>query len=138
MKKTILSLLSILIFSGCFNPDPNLALKETYWSLIQLQGEDIVDYEHQPRPHIVFHLNDNSLHGSDGCNRINALYSRNNNNFKVTKIVSTRMICKNGMKEANLFLTSLSKADEIKIEEDNLILFQADIEVARFEAIQSY
>jgi hypothetical protein len=48
------------------------------------------------------------------------------------------MYCKQGMKQADLFLQALRKTDAVTIIENNLILYSADIELARFEAKDAY
>ena len=126
--------LSTVLFYGCA-VHPNKPLKNTYWVLTQMHDEDSQKFEHQPAVHIVFHLNDNTFHGSDGCNRINGSYKKDKNNFTIAKIVSTRMMCQQGMKQAHLFLQTLTKTDRIKIKEDEMVLYSKDVEVARFEAI---
>ena len=124
--------------SGCFSPDPATPLKNTYWSLIELNGEDSTNADHQPEVHLIFHINDNSLHGSDGCNRIQAGYTNDEKSFRFETIASTRMYCKEGMEQASLFLKALTKTDRIGIEEDHLILYSADIEIARFEEKEAF
>ena len=138
LKTTLLSFMSLLLFLGCFDPEPNTQLKNTYWSLTQLKGEDAQSFDHQAEIHLVFHINNNSLHGSDGCNLIHAKYSKQKNNFSFDEISKGDVECKEGMKQANTFLHVLTKTDRIKIVEDNLIFYHADIEVARFEAIENY
>jgi heat shock protein HslJ len=48
------------------------------------------------------------------------------------------MYCEEGMDQADAFLQVLSKTKQIKIEEDHLILYTADIELARFESKDEY
>ena len=138
LKTLLLSLFSFLLLTGCFEPNPNTSLKNTHWSLIQMQGEAPEHFENQPQIHLVFHLNDNTFHGSDGCNRINGHYTKDRNNFTMDKIASTRMMCKMGSKQGSEFLHILTQADRIKIVEDNLILYHVDIEIARFEAKEAF
>lgn len=140
MIKLLFSIIFILTLSGCYQsePEPDFPLQTTYWSLAKMHDEDIMHFEQQPRIHIVFHLNDSSLHGSDGCNRINASYTQTKDTFIITKIASTRMICQAGMDQADDFLQVLSKVNKIQIKENNLIFFHADIELARFEANEDY
>jgi len=137
-KITFLALIVLLNLSGCFEPDPNKPLKNTYWSLVELYGENSTNASDQPEVHLVFHINDNTLHGSDGCNRIQGRYKKHKREFVFESIISTRMYCKQGMKQADLFLQALSKTDTMTIVENNLILYSADIELARFEAKDAY
>jgi heat shock protein HslJ len=137
-KTLLLSLFSLLLLSACFEPEPNTALKNTHWALIQMKNENVEHFEHQPQVHLVFHLNDSTFHGSDGCNRIHGKYTKDRNNFTMDEIASTRMMCKAGMKQSNEFLHILTETDRIKIVEDNLILYHADIPIARFEAVETH
>jgi len=138
VKAFLRGIMFIFLLSGCFSPDPATPLKNTYWSLIELNGEGSSNAEHQPEVHLVFHINDNSLHGSDGCNRIQADYIRNEKGFKFETIISTRMYCEEGMDQAYIFLQALAQTDRIEIQEDHLILYSADIEIARFEAKEAF
>ncbi len=137
-KLTLLGFFIVMTFVGCFEPDINKPLKSTYWSLIELNSEDSSNISSQPEVHIVFHINDNTFHGSDGCNRIQGSYIQDKEAFTFESIVSTKMYCEEGMDQADSFLQALSKTKLIRIEEDHLILYAADIELARFEAKDEY
>lgn len=135
MLKPLSSLLFTLMFlTACFGPVPPTPLKNTYWALIELGGEDAYKPENRSEAHLVFHINDNSLHGSDGCNQIQAEYTQDEKHFRFESIRSTRMQCKEGMDQADAFLQALRNTDKIKIEEDQLIFYHKNVEVARFEA----
>jgi heat shock protein HslJ len=138
VKTFLQGMILIFLTSGCFSPDPATPLKNTYWSLIELNGESSDNADHQPEVHLIFHLNDKSLHGSDGCNRIQASYTHDGKSFRFETIASTRMYCKEGMEQASQFLKALTKTDRIEIQEDHLILYSADIEIARFEAKEAF
>lgn len=135
MLKSFTGLLFVLLFlGGCFSPEPPMPLKNTHWSLVQLKGEDVDKADNQPEPHLFFHLNDKSLHGSDGCNQLSAEYTRDEEHFSFTKISSSRRLCQKGMGQARTFLDILTKTDRMKIQEEELMLYHGDEEVARFEA----
>ncbi len=138
IKSTALFIVLLLCMSGCLAPDPDRALKNTYWSLLQLYGEDASHIPGQPEVHLVFHLNDNTLHGSDGCNRIQGQYKKNAQNILFENLISTRMYCSAGMEQATLFLQALGKTEHMKIEEDTLILYGSNMELARFLAKEEY
>lgn len=137
-KFVILAFFMLVVIAGCFEPDANKPLKSTYWSLIELNGEDSSNVSSQPEVHLIFHTNDNTFHGSDGCNRVNGSYTREEEAFRFESIISTRMHCEEGMDQANTFLQALSKTKQIRIKESHLILYAADIELARFEAKDEY
>ena len=138
LKSLLSSFILLFSLTGCFEPAPNKPLESTYWRLIELNSEDSSNISSQPEVHLVFHINDNTLHGSDGCNRIQGSYTKDEDQFKFEDIISTRMYCAEGMDQANAFLIALTQADTIKIEENYLILYDADIELARFEAKDEY
>jgi len=138
LKTIVLPLLFIFSFTACFDPTPPTALKNTYWSLTELHDKDAQHFEHQAEIHLIFHINNNSLHGSDGCNLIYGKYSKDKNNFSIDEISKGEVVCKEGMEQANEFLHILTKTDRIKIVENNLIFYHADIEIARFEAKEDY
>ena len=137
-KSILLAFFLLVTLNGCFEPDVSSPLKNTYWSLIELNGEDSSNISSQPEVHLVFHANDNTFHGSDGCNRIQGSYIQNKEAFKFESIISTRMYCAESMDQADAFLQVLSKTKLTKIEEDYLILYAADVELARFEAKDEY
>jgi heat shock protein HslJ len=138
VKIFLQGMMLIFLLSGCLSPEPATPLKNTYWSLIELNGEDSSNADHQPEVHLVFHLNDQSLHGSDGCNRIQAGYTEGKDSFKFETIISTRMYCKEGMEQAHMFLQALAKTDRMEVQEDQLIFYSSDIEIARFEAKEAF
>ena len=138
VKFVILAFFMLVSISGCFEPDVSKPRKSTYWSLIELNGEDSSNISSQPEVHLIFHTNDNTFHGSDGCNRVNGNYIRDEKAFKFERIASTKMYCEEGMDQAHNFLNILNETNQIKIEEDHLILYAADIELARFEAKDEY
>ena len=138
VKTFLFGFILTFLIGGCFSPDPATPLKNTYWSLIELNGKDSSNADHQPEVHLIFHLNDKSLHGSDGCNRIQANYSKDDKGFRFETIISTRMHCKEGMDQAYTFLQALAKTDRIEIQDNYLLFFSADVEIARFEAKEAF
>lgn len=135
MFKSFITLLFVLVsLGGCFSPEPPTPLQNTHWSLVELMGEDVSKADNQPEPHLFFHVNDKSLHGSDGCNQLRAEYTRDEEHFSFTAIVSNKIPCREGIKQAQTFLEIMAKTDRIEIQDDELIFYHADKEVARFEA----
>lgn len=129
---------SLFFFNGCFEVNVNKPLKSTYWSLIELNQEDSTNVSSQPEVHLVFHINNNTLHGSDGCNRIQTSYTQDENSFHFNHIIATRIYCEESMAQADAFMEALSKTDKINIEEDVLILYSADTIIAKLQAKDEY
>ncbi len=135
MLKPFISMLFVLVFSGaCFSPVPPTPLQNTHWSLVRLMGNYVSRSNNQPEPHLFFHINDKSLHGSDGCNQLHAEYTQNEKYFRFIKIGSSQIRCQEGMEQARTFLDIMTKTDRIEIKEEDLIFYHAGKAVARFEA----
>lgn len=125
--KTLNIVAIILLFIGCtkqetqktINIDNELTNK--YWKLTQIENNAISVYPNQREAHII--LKEQKLAGSDGCNRIMGTYTTNKNKITFSKIASTMMMCQQGMKQAYKFKNNLEKADNFKIEKDNLSIF---------------
>lgn len=115
-----------------------MALKNTYWGLSELNGKTPLAIDNQPPIHLLFHLNDSSLHGSDGCNNISADYIRAGDSFSFKDIISTAMFCEEAVAQSSDFLQVLDKTDHIEIQGNQLILFHENVEIARFEAKEDY
>ncbi len=137
MRRLNLLLLPLLFLGAC-SPTPNTPLKNTYWSLIELNGKDVIVYKHQPSMHLLFHINDSSMHGNDGCNRFQGDYIQTGGSFRFKQIATTRMACAEGMGQGAEFLETLHKTDRAEIQGKTLILFQEEQEIARFEANEDY
>ncbi len=134
----IFSVALIFLLTACSNPLPSKELKNTYWALIELNQEDSLAYEGQPDIHLIFHINDNSLHGSDGCNSIRADYIREKESFHFKNIISTRMVCSGGKEQTEAFLLALKQTDKLQIDENEMFLYHKEVQIARFEAKEDY
>jgi len=124
--------------ASCSAPAPAKPLKSTYWSLIQLNDQDSQNISHQPSLHLIFHINDNSLHGNDGCNTLTANYVQGKESFRFTNILSSKIICEEGSEQAQAFLLVLKDTNQLLIEEDQMFLYHNEQEIARFEAEEDY
>ena len=131
-------LLILSVFQGCSSPAVNMPLKNTYWSLSELNDKDAINISGQPEIHLIFHINDQSFHGSDGCNRIQGNYSENNAEFTFDGVVTTHMSCQEGKHQTDAFYKILYLTDQIKIEKDMLIFYISGNELARFSAKDAY
>lgn len=132
MIKSILSLFLLLSLSACFDVESPIVLKNTHWGLTQIKGDDSENIAHQPEAHLVFHLNDKSFHGSDGCNRIHGTYVQEKDHFSFSNVITTKMYCKEGMEQGQDFLLQLEKTNGAKMMDDVLIFFRNNKELLRF------
>lgn len=131
-------LICTLLFLNACSPMPDMELKNTYWSLAEINGKEVTYAEHQPEAHLVFHINDTSLHGSDGCNRFQGSYIQTQDAFRFQALASTKMACAEGMEQADKFLKVLKETDNIDISGNQLIFYHLQAEIARFEAKEDY
>jgi len=134
----ILSIFILLFLGACTSTPHHAPLKNTYWSLVELNNEESYNTPYQPEVHLIFHVNDASVHGSDGCNSLKASYTQNKETFTFSKIISTRMFCQEGSEQAALFNEALKKTDSLYIYGNELFLYHNQQQIARFEAKEDY
>ena len=138
MLKSTLGLLLVLFLGACFDTESPMVLKNTQWGLTAIKGEASENIAHQPEVHLVFHINDNSFHGSDGCNRIHGTYILEGDYFSFGDIISTKMYCEEGMAQGQDFLQQLKKVNGARILNDTLILFRNNKELLRLVEQENY
>jgi len=129
---------SLLFLVSCSSTIPAKPLKSTYWSLIELHDDESCDIDHQPPVHLFFHINDNTLHGNDGCNTIRASYTQTDKAFSFTHITSSKMVCAEGIEQADEFLQVLQETNRLIINEDEMFLYHNEQQIARFKAKGDY
>ena len=127
-------LLTLVLFCACSSTTSPKPLKRTYWSLVELNGHNTQNEDHQPPSHLLFHVNDNTLHGSDGCNSIQANYTQKGENFHFTSIHTSKIICKEGSTQAKEFLKTLQKTSRFIIDNNEMFFYNKEEEIAHFEA----
>ncbi|MDP2828342.1 MAG: META domain-containing protein [Sulfuricellaceae bacterium] len=110
-------------------------LTDTYWKLVQLDGEPIAaDQEKKDEQHIVLAQENQRLTGFAGCNRIIGGYQLEDQRIAFSMAVSRRACFKGEEAEAK-FLATLSQAARWKVDGQNMELFdQAGKTIARFQA----
>ncbi|MEZ4888616.1 MAG: META domain-containing protein [Chitinophagales bacterium] len=112
-------------------------LTETYWRLVELGGQAIKGNKNNPKEaHMVLVSEDNSVSGSGGCNSFSGVYEvKNGNRITFSKMISTKMACKN-MKEESNFFKVLEIIDNYTITGNTLVLNKSKIAtLAKFEAV---
>ncbi|HIC44215.1 MAG TPA: META domain-containing protein [Sulfurimonas sp.] len=131
-------ILSLVFLISCSSPIPDKPLKGTYWRLIKLKGQDLQSFDHQPYVHLFFHINDTSVHGSNGCNTLQAKYSQKNEAFSFRKIVFSNASCEEGKEQSQIFDRILKKTNRLLIRGDQLFLYNSDQKIAQFEIKEDY
>lgn len=111
------------------------ALTDTYWKLVELNGEPIAaDQEKKDEQHIVLAKENQRLTGFAGCNRIIGGYQVEDQRIAFSMAVSRRA-CFKGEEAESKFLAALSQAARWTVEGQNLELFDREGKpVARFQA----
>jgi heat shock protein HslJ len=113
------------------NPaDGKYALSETNWKLVQLNGKEV------PTNGKENILNLDSKSGTftafAGCNNLRGSYTMvKSTKLTFAKIISTKMACQNGNKEAE-FIQTLEKTQTYTVNDDVLLLYNGKKEIAKF------
>lgn len=123
LKIAFLALLSVLFLSGCakevLEPAGDVSLKNTYWKAVEIKGEKALVADNQQETHIVLQ-EDGRIVGSDGCNRMFGTYAIKNETITFSHLASTRMMCAEGMAQADAFSMALGEVTHFTLLEENL------------------
>ena len=105
------------------------------WLLKTLSGEQISLVENQRAPFIEFKPQGeaNIAHGFAGCNNFNGAYEIKQNELSFGNFASTLMACPE-MELERRFHETLGQVNRFAINDNQLILFDADTELARFQS----
>ena len=119
----------------CPPPISITALENTYWRLVFLNSSSIERYPNQREPHLVFRET-GELTGSDGCNRLTGRYLSSGSTIEFSSLAATRMMCAEGMAQAEAFRHTLASAFGVRIIGNFLeILTEDENLLMRFEAV---
>ncbi len=139
MKKYILfGFIALLFsFSACKSHKTNqqgngTSLENIRWKLTKLDAETISTPTNGKE--IYIQLNKGKIDGFSGCNKIGGKYKINDNNLKITDIISTKMACPE-MKLENTFTQALSKTESYTLKDKTLSLTSSDNSIIIFEAM---
>lgn len=119
----------------CPPPISITALENTYWRLIFLDSSGIGRYPNQREPHLVLRET-GELTGSDGCNQLTGRYRSSGSSIEFSNLAATRMMCPQGMDQAEAFRQTLASTFSIRIIGNYLEMLNEDeILLLRFEAV---
>ena len=112
-------------------------LKDTYWKLVDLDGETVVMAPAQQREvHITLAGEGSRLIGFSGCNQLVGAYVPDGNALRFTQMAGTRMACMAPLMDLeSQVLKMLGATTAYRIEGAQLTLFGGDQVLARFEAV---
>ncbi len=117
-------------------PTPNASLVNTYWKLIELDGQPATLGAGKRELHMVLTSGGSRLRGFSGCNRFTGDYERNESQLRFRPLAATRMACMEGMEQEQRFLAALGEVVRFTISGNSLALYSSDERlVLRFEAV---
>ena len=137
MKKTFITLsvsLLILVVTGCKTGKEGISkenLSSTAWQLSSMSGKSVIAANYpNGLPDVTFAA-DNKINGHGGCNRYGGSYTLDaDGKLTLSQMISTKMFCE-GVAE-DVYMKILSKANQIKIKGNNLVLYNNDKEILSF------
>jgi len=116
----VLTLVLTLSLAACGTSQRDADLENTAWSLIEVNGQPILD---GTNPTLVFE--DDRAGGNGSCNTFSGDYTAENGKLTFGPIVSTLMFCDGFMDQESAYLTALQEAAGYQIRGDNLEILDA-------------
>ena len=107
-------------------PKPDASLTNTYWKLIELDGERASLGEGQKELSVVLTDDDDRMRGFSGCNQFAGPYMATNGRLHIGPLVSTKKACEEGMEQEQRFLEALGRTKRFNISGDNLVFYGRD------------
>jgi putative lipoprotein len=124
---------------GQHPPKPDASLINTYWKLVELQGQPVSTGTSQRELHMVLTGAGNRVRGFSGCNRFFGYYAVSNDQLYFNQLASTPMMCFEAMEQEQQFLETLGSISRFEIEGEALMLYAAEgREIMRFVAVYLY
>ncbi len=111
-----------------------VTLEDTYWALIELDGEPIAVAANDRAPYLELNSKKSSAFGFGGCNRFFGSYEATDGSLKLGALGATRMACPEGMDREQELFTALAATTRYEIRGSELLLFADKTLLARFEA----
>lgn len=125
----------MVLVTGCKTAPKANASKESLtssgWELSSIGGKSAtaVDYP-KGMPDAIF-TSDNKISGNGGCNRYGGSYTLDaEGKLTISQLFSTKMFCQ-GVAE-NEYMKALERANRVKIEGSNLVLYYENEQVLIF------
>jgi heat shock protein HslJ len=111
------------------------SLLDTYWKLLELQGEPVVTPGSMREAHLILASSESRAHGFSGCNNFFGGYESAGDSLSFSAMGATMMACVEGMETEQAFLKALSETTRATINGQFMELYADDLLLARFEAI---
>jgi putative lipoprotein len=130
----ILLSLGTLMASEISHLKPDVTITNTYWKLLDIQGEAVKHSENLKEPYFILKA-DNKIAGFGGCNRFFGKYRVTKDQISLGAMAMTRMMCQQTMELEQKFQKILQEATHYKIHGENLQLFSNNQLLASFRAV---
>lgn len=138
MKKLfLLAILSMIVFlPGCGGTKSAMPLDMITahkWQLQSVRGQWVDATQYGNGLPFANFTTENKVMGNGGCNSFSGSFNINNEGgINVSRLVSTKMACNKGNDKETEFLTTLEKANQVKIDKDKLTLLEGVEEILVF------
>ncbi len=115
---------------------PNAGLTNTYWKLIELDGQPVLAGANQRELHMVLTSEGSKVSGFSGCNRFMGGYEQSEGQLQFGQLASTMMACMETMEQEKLFLGALARARSFNIRGESLAIYGDEEQlILRFESV---
>ena len=126
---------AVLLHHAVPSQSKELALKDTYWRLKELDGKLTENFADQPEAHLILR-EDGQATGSDGCNNFFMNWEGEGENITFHPGGATLRICPNGGEQAQKMLQMFPDVKSWNITDGQLELRSEDKVAAVFEAVE--
>ena len=120
----VLNLTLILSLAACGIFERHPDLKGTAWSLVEINGQPILDGS---TPTLIFEADE--IGGNGSCNVFGGDYEASNGKLTIGQVFSTLMYCEDVMDQESAYLATLQEAHGYQIKDGNLQILNADGQV---------
>ncbi|WP_121666863.1 META domain-containing protein [Mesonia aquimarina] len=116
--KNVVILSFLLILGACQTTKNKMIDKQMNFEVVQIDQQKVESLEVS----INFSPEENRISGVGGCNSYTGTYSTENTKLEISKVVSTRKMCAQGMKIEQNLLSSFDKITHYKFDGKTLEL----------------
>lgn len=116
-------------------PEHHASLTDTYWKLLELDGEAVTSPEGMREAHVILASSESRAHGFAGCNNFFGGYQIDGDKLTFSAMGSTMMACPEGMDTEQAFLGALGQTTRYTISGQFLQIYADDQLLARLEAV---
>jgi uncharacterized lipoprotein YbaY/heat shock protein HslJ len=116
-------------------PGHHASLTDTYWKLLELDGEPVTTAEGMREAHVILASAESRAHGFAGCNNFFGGYQTEGETLSFSAMGATMMACPEGMDTERAFLGALGETTRFTISGQFLQLYANGHLLARLEAV---